>query len=493
MKKYLSIKNLSQAVALAVILTISWVVVSLFRFIKNEPIKQSSRKTLDILPSFLATPSANADAPAGGGSEGGDGGGGASAGASTPFLAIWDGNKYRLENDILFGKPTSFFSDFASGKLNHKKGSISGDLYKIQSKFQKKDGAFSFQLQEIEDEESFFHGITLKRILHPKGSEVFIDADYKQFYVFNKKQFEENLIKPTRIIDYTGKNLAGFADSLISSKEVLLQSGDYIDIEFRNLDPNRSYSLVLKSRFRQWTPGKTIDQKKTLVEYLSPEFLKNALVAGLLFLGALMGKSSFLAGLPLVMLCESSGSGDSSEGGSAGGGGGGCSLWVYAHGQSGVMKMITHFESRALKHVIELANLSKELLNDNDSGALILRIRSTDHHHVSFVALTEKTEELPYEEENMEVSYAWHSRLKRDVTENLKYSKDNYLHLIPGDIVEVTFESEKTLASKGMKSTYLMQSSGFYTRLTPESEELLGINWERSLSPEAQRIRASLS
>src|SRR3990167_3159844 len=52
-------------------------------------------------------------------------------GTSTPFLAYFDGKEYKLENDIMFGRPKSFNAKYEIAKQKYEDGLVSPDLYKI--------------------------------------------------------------------------------------------------------------------------------------------------------------------------------------------------------------------------------------------------------------------------------------------------------------------------------------------------------------------------
>ncbi|KKT79335.1 MAG: hypothetical protein UW75_C0016G0001, partial [Parcubacteria group bacterium GW2011_GWF2_44_8] len=108
-------------------------------------------------------------AGAGGGFGGGGGsaGGGFGGGGSTPFLSVWDGKRYKFENDILFGKPTSRFDTKALGQSVYEKGGVVGDIYKIQNTVVPKGGYLSFQIREIEPEESYVDYLSLVKVAHP--------------------------------------------------------------------------------------------------------------------------------------------------------------------------------------------------------------------------------------------------------------------------------------------------------------------------------------
>ena len=72
--------------------------------------------------------------------------------------------KYKLENDILFGRPKSYWPTYETAKAMYEDGRVGSDLYKITSPIKPHNGKLLFQIQEIEPEESFFKFLRLKRV-----------------------------------------------------------------------------------------------------------------------------------------------------------------------------------------------------------------------------------------------------------------------------------------------------------------------------------------
>lgn len=482
---FLTTKRWLQLIILVSVLLVGWLLVAVLRWVKGDDWYQKQKTML--LPGSLGINSARADAPPG--SEAGSGGS-----ASTPFLAVWNGKKYEIENDFLFGKPANYFADFAQGKKIFEAGQIGPDLYKFQTPFEQKNGRLSFQIQEIEPEESFINGLSLLRVIHPKNSEVIVDSDYRRFYVVSKKSFEQSLIAPALVKDKAGRELAHLSEKgsfwQTSAKETFLDKEDYVDLAFKNLKPGTKYFLAHNSRYRVWFMGEgpsLLAQAQSIATSLIRRpLLTKAAFAGLLSL-SFLGMAKGISWLPnvLFVLTESA----EGSGGSGASSSGGCCLPVFYKSQEGKLLYTGLIETRAWRNNSELLELPRQAVLA--SGETHLRIAATQRHYLGFVGLVQEPQQVLSKMEKLELKRAYHHRLKKEVADQLAYQSGRYLQTIPGDTVDVEFELPKTDLSIEEKETYLFSSRGFYTYLTPFSKMMAG-DWEKKLSPQA-RARLKLA
>jgi len=458
---------------LVLILLLGWALFSVTRLIKGEVWSRNKLVEFEKNNLFGATP-VYADAPV----------------SSTPFLAVWTGKEYKIENDFLFGKPHSYFSDFTEGKRNYESGWISPDLLKVQSIFQKKEGKLAFQIQEIEPEESFVNGMTLLNVIHPVDSEVVVDSDYGKFYVLNKKRFLRSFVAPVSIKNKNSEDVSYLAnnDNLyrVPTRELPLEENDYIDIAFSGLTSDEKYFLTTKSYYRDWVMGENSSLlmraqflTKSLVE---SGILSKAVLASLLAFVPWLHQNELL--IPFIML--GGGCSTGSTGGSAGCSGSGSPpkcLPIYFKDSYGGYRQFVTIEPRAWRSSSEMTEIPREAISG--SGDLHLRVSATKRHRLDFVGLAGKLKEMPYRTETLGIKRAWHHRLQGDVTALLRYRPGRYLHTIPGDTVDVEFEQSKGDMSPDMKETHLLRSAGFYTYLSPESKKIAG-DWKKKLSGEAK-------
>lgn len=482
---FLTTKRWLQLILLVSLLFVGWLLASVLRWVKGEGWYQKQKTTL--LPGILGINSSRADVP---------------GIASTPFLAVWNGKEYEIENDFLFGKPFSYFANFTQGKKIFETGQIGPDLYKIQSPIEPKNGKLAFQIQEIEPEESFISGLSLLRVIHPRNSEVIVDSDYRRFYVVNKKSFLQRLIAPSLIKSSSGRNLTHLfeRDNFWAEppQETFLGKQDYVDLTFRNLKPGKKYFLAHQSRYRVWVMGEgpsVLAQAQSITSLLIRSQVAKAAFATLLSF-SFFGMAKGISWLPNVLfaLCESCGTGDSSGGGGPGDPGSQspgdffvpypCCLPVFYKSAENKLCYAGTIEPRAWRCNSELLELPKQAVLN--SGEMYLRISSTQYHCLGFVGLVEEPlNNLTFTLETIKLERAYHRRLEKEVTDQVNYQRGRYLHTIPGDTVDLEFELPKTDLSIEEKETYLLSAAGFYTFLTPFSKMIAG-KWEEKLSPQAR-------
>src|SRR3989338_560097 len=120
MKKLLnSLSFISKAFLLIAVLIFGWMYINVTNLVKGKKAHDNNNASNNGL---WGADSANADV----GGCGGGGGGGKYT--STPFLSYFDGKQYELENDILFGRPTSFNAKYEIAKQKYEDGLVSPDL-----------------------------------------------------------------------------------------------------------------------------------------------------------------------------------------------------------------------------------------------------------------------------------------------------------------------------------------------------------------------------
>lgn len=421
-------------------------------------------------------------------------------GFSTPFLAYYNGREFRLENDIMFGRPKSYWPTYEVAKILYEDGRISPDLYKIAAPIKAFHGRFKFQIQEIELEESFIKWLELKRVTHPVNTEIIVDSEYKKFHVVKRNAFESALILPRRVTrngeDLThvvnNRNLA-LATS-VDAPHIRLERANIVEIEFDGLTQGEIPYLVVKSWFRDWMLGLEEEwqkRKSTPRQILRSVSTARAIIAAA-FVGAawlrhdVIGQGlGFIA--PFIM-----GGGSC---GSSGGTGSDCSCsFVYEYYQpDGQYRRAAISEPRAWHFNTELIEFPREAVLPD--GRMRIRIHSSKSHVLGFIGAAQQNigvlSSEEYKEEVLPLLFAKHSRNGEDITGILRSTQGEYVHTIPGDVVDLEFAAPDSLNGDDMKETYLMRASGFYTSLRPQSRELIS-GWQDRLSEEARSRLASL-
>ncbi len=413
-----------------------------------------------------------------------------------PHVAYFDGKEFKIENDFLLGKPKSFFTDYGLIKSLYERGLVGPDLLKFQNIPQKRNGKLVLQLQEIEEEETFIDWIKLFRVVHPKGSEVVPDSEFKKFYVFDKKDAEEKAVLPTYaalngntgIISHFQKIKHLWTDPN-ESEDRLFQANDRLELTFQGLKQGEVPLLVIKSMFRDWMMGEERQPKKNFFVsslFGSPVVIRTAMI----FIGAafllLQRKSmgSLFAVTPFII-----GGGDCGTGPDCGGGPGACGndqckslIFSYAGANNAFRRLSVH-EPRDWRHGTEVIEFPRQAISPE--GTMTVRIDFTKRHKLSFAGILQNAVEVTYKDETLKLKRAVHSRIG-DITESLNEEKiGEYGHMIPGDIIDVEFEEPEIPMQKYWQETYLMQSSGFYTQLRRQSKRIAG-NWSGKISEEAK-------
>src|SRR3989344_5795300 len=396
MRKFLSsMAFVSKALLLVVMLVFGWMYINVSNLVKGKKAHDNNSASNNDL---WGADSANADVPAGEGK----------GSPSTPFLAYFDGKEYKLENDILFGRPTSFNSKY-------------------------------------ENEESFFKLLKLRRVVHPKNTEIVADSDYTKFYVLKRRGFEESLVLPTAVMTRKGVDIAArvVGQQLVWQQEasdndkdtaIRFQKNDSVEVIFKNLKKNVAPFLVTKSWFRDWIPG-----------YSDDWAISNTFVA-LFHQRSPFGNIKTATLLPIFLgfwLLHKIGLGEGAIaiapfffGYQV------CSLIYEYKDAEGSYQKVAVSEPRAWHYNNEIIGLPKRsILSD---GELRLRITSTKRHTLGFVGVTQQmkdVEEKQFTQEEVRLSRAYHHRLKKDVTRELNNADSEYVHMVTGDVVDLEFDA----------------------------------------------------
>ncbi len=380
-------------------------------------------------------------------------------------------------------------------KALYERGLIDPDLLKFQNIPQRKDGKLVFQLQEIEEEETFVDWVKLFRVVHPKNSEVIPDSEFKKFYVFDKKDVEQKIVLSARanlnnsfnIVSHFQKIKHLWAGSR-ESKDKLFQPNDQLELTFLGLKKDGVPLLLVKSMFRDWMMGEEHYRNTNFTKsfFDSPVVVQSTMLLFGAFLLLLQRKSlgSAFALMPFVM-----GSACGCDGSDCGGGPGACgsdqckSLLFSYRDEAGHFQRVSIHEPRDWRHGTEIIKFPHEAISAN--GTMTVRIDFTKRHKLSFAGVLQDFKKIPYRTEVLEVKRATHSRMG-EITQSLnEMRKMEYGHMIPGDTIDVEFENPNPHVKTNERETYLMQSSGFYTELRRQSKRLAG-DWFSKISDEAK-------
>ena len=487
-------------VFLFALLVLGWSFLNVVNWTKG---KQSNLDERGLREGLLKVNTAQADAPP-------------PKDTSTPFLAYYDGKEYKLENDIMFGRPKSYYESYEIARSLYDDGRIYPDLYKINAPIRPHDGKLKFQIQEIETEESYFKWLRLKRVIHPKNTEVYVDSEYRKFYVVDTDKLVKNVVLPISAIKGETDAISSVADKKFltnNSKDttggLVFQKRDAYEIVFKGLKPGKSTHLVVKSWFRDWVLGLEENQiRRTKLSFHSifdSQTFRRTLVALPMFLAGwhLNRKGLTFTALtffPFVIGdCGTNGGGGACGGGTGGtastgefGGGSSkdsCCFAFQYRDRNGTYRLASISEPRAWQYNTEFIELPKEAILPD--GTLSIKMTAGRKHVLGFIGAIQGGESIQkeYREEEPGFLYARHNRLEKEVSDVLKSEQGEYVQTIPGDTIDLEFASPELSPSEGEKETYLIRASGFYTALREENRVAAG-NWRDKISEEA---RARLS
>ncbi len=444
----------------------------------------------------------------GGGADGCDGG----SGGSTPFLCTVDPEgQASFENDILFGKPNSLFSSFAAGQQAYESGSLRGDLYAIRNSVQPFAGKISFQVKEIEPEESFIDFLSLEYVRIPKGGRVLVDPSFSRFFVFGEDAISsaEGIRKQSALassgVGITPRLTRAPGNS--DEPPLLLEKGETIRIDAVVENPDAPVFLLLESLYRDWTlgeipglvPGKgfSFGSMRSVAPFdarpagiFPVRLAKTALfflVFGLIWLlngigfGG-RGAGETMDGVQARRLLDSYGARSaradvpySSPYGtpySTPGGGGWRSIVVsFWNGER--YEEIDVVQPRYYQGVQEAVPIPRRAIRED--GSVSLQLEATKRHKVAGVSLVSPQREIEFVSESLKLLRAYHRRLGKDYAAVLREERSGeYLHTIPGDVVDIEFSLPSRLEGDDEKGVYVLRAGGFYTPLSETSRREAG-------------------
>jgi len=154
--------------------------------------------------------------------EGGGGGGG-----GCPYVSVWDGEEYRLDNNVL---PSS---EYVGGDVV--------DYYELRRDLVRENGKYSLLVSEFENEHSYLDQIQLLTVDHESDADIAVSPTGE---ILTYK----NPVPPVSAINREGENLTG---TLRGADSCFYESyeGDYVTLNFGNLNISNGAKLLIRSDF----------------------------------------------------------------------------------------------------------------------------------------------------------------------------------------------------------------------------------------------------
>jgi hypothetical protein len=427
---------------------------------------------------------------------------------STPFLCTWNGSTFVFENDVLFGKPRSFFYSKEGGKKQYEEGLVTGDLYKLSNTIEARNGRIPFQLKEIEPEESYIDYLSLLQVTHPREGEVIVSSDFSNYLVFERKALEsqEGIEHTSITFNATSleNDLCRYSDE---TRPLEMHTGDTIDLKVKVRNTDTPLFFILGSQYRDWTIGELPDLTKkesvTFIQERIREILSEGKTLGTIAVGSvkIVALTFVLGAAWLVSSVPNFVSQDKSED---------TAKLAHVFGinearadvpyssrslvveclMNGTYEQLDVIQPRYYQRTLEAIRVPQGAI---DSGFVNLRVTATKRHNVTNAFFVAPDRLLSSEATDMRVVSACKRGGSEDCADTLndKYSGE-YLHTTPSDVVDIEFGPVPEKSEiPGMTHTYILKAHGYYTPLSEETKNRVG-DWTTRLDADSRAVLQDL-
>ncbi len=413
---------------------------------------------------------------------------------STPFLAVWNGEKFVHENDFLFGKPNTVFANYKVGLKNYQAG-IGGDTYLFSDTLRAdENGKLKMQIRELEPEESYIDKFSIGAIDLKPTEHFVVDGNLEDSYVFDTEE--------ARSIDgeihhrHAKRNVFTKIDGIYKTLQpqegdsITMLSGDELIVRVpkAELSTERDTFILVDSHFRDWTLGdqvpfsrleKFVIQSRALSRDGLVALAGVGALAATLFLGTNNNQNSLAKLLSVPhSYAEYVIGGDFTS-----------RSLVIAAGDSFELTYLQTLFPRYVQATQEVVRIPKEIIARLKDEFLTIRIKATKKHKVRTAFVFQGTPRIP-EVTVLATEKVAHSTSGNDYTEQIKEKNGTFLHTIPGDILDVVVKDAPKVI--GMTRRYVLRANGFYTRMSTKTASQIGKNWLQRLNPEDRTLLKNL-
>lgn len=425
--------------------------------------------------------------------------------ASTPFVSVWNGERYRTENDVLVAHQT-WYSTAAKGREHYENGEGGSDVYPLQTTPDRSRGKIWLQLKEFEPEESFIDTFSLSRIAFPAKGTVVQNTGNSGLKIFDTEEMAtcagvSDVRAGVYKRDGTTKRINTNFES--DAEELFLEAGEYIELDgtVTGKEERTNYHVLIRSRYRDWAAGRiaALEEKVGIARgslspmqlFRSPKMFSKALVLLLAAVftwtvGSTATKTTTQEDMDL--LAKTAHASDTTSGGGLKNGGGSGS-------NKSLLVAYWDWEKREYVHTgtvhprYKTATLNAVAFPkaaSNSDGRVRIRITATRRHAVSLASLFGATNTYTYTETTLPLNSAQHSRTGNDHTQQLAAREHTeYVHIIPGDVLHLEFENTVPEEDgSDMHEMFVVNVRGFYTPLSKESARVAG-EWVSRLDADA--------
>lgn len=419
---------------------------------------------------------------------------------STPFLRVWDGRKFVLENDFLFGKPNTCFINKEVGEGQYKSGAIGGDTYVLQTDPVGSDGLLKMQIREIEPEESFIDRLSLLSIDLSPEEHLVANGSLKEFHIFDRdksRTVSEREVYLSRAGTTTLDPVKLAYDSLGNGRGrgLVLHTGDEMILRVPVAQVNHAEDLfiLIDSHHRDWSLGGAVPFTKLEKLNMRVRSMTRSsfnFAAGMAVLvGGLLGFFTRESG-PIPYTYADVPHDPGTPGGCVGPNcwPGSRSLVVSVNDGQSSTYLETIFP-RYAQASQEVVRIPRDFLSSLKGAFFTVSIRATKKHKVraAFVFNSTPLEKVA---NPLRLASAFHRRLQVEIGDRLIKQDGRFTETIPGDVIDLAWRSDRPVAA-GQTRRFILKADGFYTSLSESTKKLIGPDWYSRLERTDRKILRS--
>ncbi|OGG85593.1 hypothetical protein A2392_02360 [Candidatus Kaiserbacteria bacterium RIFOXYB1_FULL_46_14] len=412
---------------------------------------------------------------------------------STPFLVVWNGEKFVHENDFLFGKPNTVFANYKVGLKKYEQG-IGGDTYLLSDQLKTdKDGNLKMQIRELEPEESYIDKFEIGALDLKESEHYVVDGNLVDSYIFDTQ--EAKAVAGEMHHYHSKQNVFTAVEGAYTSltpkdgESITMQAGDelVIRVSKAQLDPAVDTYVLVDSHFRDWSLGDQVPfsrlerfmiQSVALGQRSATAVAGAAMLASIAFVGITKTDSDTLAKLLNVPHSYADYTiGDPTR-----------SLVISAGDSFGQTYLQTLFP-RYVQAAQEVVRIPKDVIANLKDEFLTLRVKATKKHKVRAAFAFQGTAHIP-KIETLSLQKLADTKTGADYTEQMKEKNGVFLHTIPGDVLDLVIKDTPKVANT--KRRYVLRANGFYTRMSAKTTAIVGKNWLERLAPEDRNLLKGL-
>lgn len=414
---------------------------------------------------------------------------------STPFLAVWNGEKYLHENDFLFGKPNTVFANYNVGLKSYRKG-VGGDTYLLSEQIKSDtDGILKIQIRELEPEESYIDKFEIGALDLKENEHFVVDGNLEDGYVFDTLEAK---VVAGEMHHYHSKadvftSVEGAYTSLVpkEGQSITMQTGDELIIRVpkAQLDPSRDTFILVDSHYRDWSLGNQVPfsrLERFMIQSIALGRNSVTSIAGVVMLASIafigINKTDSDALAKLISVPNSYADyvvGDPYSN---------RSLVIFGGDSFGQTYLQTLFP-RYVQATQEVVRIPREVLAKLKDDFLTLRIKATKKHKVRAAFVFQGVASTP-EVKTLSIQKVVNSKTDIDYTEQVKEKNNVFLHTIPGDVLDVVIQDIPKVVD--VTRRYVLRANGFYTRMSNKTASKIGNNWLERLAPEDRDLLKEL-